>query len=49
MRGVVMHAPGDFRVEEREDPKILRPSSCRIPCSSEPRTGNIPHERTIGA
>ncbi|MFF5361997.1 zinc-dependent alcohol dehydrogenase family protein [Streptomyces scabiei] len=23
MRGVVMHAPGDFRVEDREDPKIV--------------------------
>lgn len=26
MRGVLMHAPGDFRVEEREHPKILEPT-----------------------
>ncbi|MDH6437216.1 threonine dehydrogenase-like Zn-dependent dehydrogenase [Streptomyces sp. SAI-144] len=30
MRGVVMHAPGDFRVEEREDPKILKPTDAVI-------------------
>jgi threonine dehydrogenase-like Zn-dependent dehydrogenase len=26
MRGVVMHGPGDVRVEEREDPRILAPT-----------------------
>src|SRR4051812_14151699 len=26
MRGVVMHSPGDVRVEEREDPKIVEPT-----------------------
>ena len=26
MRGAVMHAPGDVRVEERPDPKILGPT-----------------------
>ncbi|MGW4983084.1 zinc-dependent alcohol dehydrogenase family protein [Streptomyces mirabilis] len=30
MRGVVMHTPGDFRVEEREDPKILKPTDAII-------------------
>jgi len=30
MRGVVMHAPGDFRVEEREDPEILKPTDAVI-------------------
>ncbi|WSQ14302.1 zinc-dependent alcohol dehydrogenase family protein [Streptomyces sp. NBC_01231] len=30
MRGVVMYAPGDFRVEEREDPKILKPTDAVI-------------------
>ena len=26
MRGVVMYAPGDVRVEERADPQILTPT-----------------------
>ena len=30
MRGVVMHAPGDVRVEEREDPKIIEPTDAII-------------------
>ncbi|MFD5746364.1 zinc-dependent alcohol dehydrogenase family protein [Streptomyces sp. NPDC127033] len=34
MRGVVMHAPGDFRVEEREDPKVLHPSDAIIRLSA---------------
>ncbi|MFC9425978.1 zinc-dependent alcohol dehydrogenase family protein [Streptomyces sp. NPDC056987] len=34
MRGVVMHAPGDFRVEEREDPKVLHPSDAVIRLSA---------------
>ncbi|MCT9138429.1 zinc-dependent alcohol dehydrogenase family protein [Streptomyces violarus] len=34
MRGVVMHAPGDFRVEEREDPKILQPTDAIIRVSA---------------
>ncbi|OPC77289.1 IMP dehydrogenase [Embleya scabrispora] len=30
MRGVVMHAPGDVRVEEREEPAIVRPTDAVI-------------------
>jgi threonine dehydrogenase-like Zn-dependent dehydrogenase len=30
MRGVVMHAPGDIRVEEREDPSIIEPTDAII-------------------
>ncbi|WP_439678802.1 zinc-dependent alcohol dehydrogenase family protein [Embleya sp. MST-111070] len=30
MRGVVMHAPGDVRVQEREDPTIVRPTDAVI-------------------
>jgi len=30
MRGVVMHAPGDVRVEDREDPTILEPTDAII-------------------
>src|SRR4051795_12891725 len=30
MRGVVMHAPGDIRVEEREDPNIIEPTDAVI-------------------
>ena len=30
MRGVVMHAPGDVRVEVREDPTILEPTDAII-------------------
>ncbi|KQX65115.1 hypothetical protein ASD48_18675 [Streptomyces sp. Root1310] len=29
-----MHAPGDFRVEEREDPKILHPTDAVIRVSA---------------
>ena len=25
MRAVIMHAPGDVRVEDREDPRIIDP------------------------
>jgi len=34
MRGVVMRAPGDVRVEEREDPKILYPTDAIIRVSA---------------
>ena len=34
MRGVVMHAPGDVRVEEREDPQILEPTDAIIRLSA---------------
>jgi threonine dehydrogenase-like Zn-dependent dehydrogenase len=30
MKGVVMHSPGDVRVEEREDPKIIEPTDAVI-------------------
>lgn len=30
MRGVAMHAPGDVRVEEREDPTIVDPTDAII-------------------
>jgi threonine dehydrogenase-like Zn-dependent dehydrogenase len=30
MRGVVMHGPGDVRVEQREDPKIIEPTDAVI-------------------
>jgi threonine dehydrogenase-like Zn-dependent dehydrogenase len=30
MRGVVMHSPGDVRVEEREDPKLIEPTDAVI-------------------
>src|ERR687890_307986 len=30
MRGVVMHAPGDVRVEDREDPRIVDPTDAVI-------------------
>jgi threonine dehydrogenase-like Zn-dependent dehydrogenase len=30
MRGVVMHSPGDVRVEQREDPKIIQPTDAII-------------------
>jgi threonine dehydrogenase-like Zn-dependent dehydrogenase len=35
MRGVVMHAPGDIRVEQREDPRIVAPTDAviRLPAS----------------
>ncbi|MEV0057481.1 zinc-dependent alcohol dehydrogenase family protein [Saccharopolyspora shandongensis] len=34
MLGAVMHAPGDVRVEEREDPKILHPTDAIIRLSA---------------
>jgi threonine dehydrogenase-like Zn-dependent dehydrogenase len=34
MRGAVMHAPGDVRVEERDDPKITEPSDAIIRLSA---------------
>lgn len=30
MRGVIMHGPGDVRVEDREDPQILAPTDAII-------------------
>ncbi|MDL4816415.1 zinc-dependent alcohol dehydrogenase family protein [Actinomadura opuntiae] len=30
MRGVVMHAPGDVRVEDRDDPRIIEPTDAVI-------------------
>ena len=35
MRGVVMHGPGDVRVEERERPRIVEPTDAilRVPAS----------------
>jgi threonine dehydrogenase-like Zn-dependent dehydrogenase len=30
MRGVVMHAPGDVRVEDRPDPRIEQPTDAII-------------------
>ncbi|CAA9429257.1 MAG: Threonine dehydrogenase and related Zn-dependent dehydrogenases [uncultured Quadrisphaera sp.] len=34
MRGVVMHAPGDVRVEDREDPQIIDPTDAVIQLSA---------------
>ncbi|BCI56074.1 IMP dehydrogenase [Mycolicibacterium litorale] len=34
MRGVVMYAPGDIRVEDREDPKIVEPTDAVIKVSA---------------
>lgn len=34
MRGVVLHAPGDIRVEDRDDPKILAPTDAIIRLSA---------------
>ncbi len=34
MRGVVMYAPGDIRVEEREEPRILHPTDAVIRLSA---------------
>ncbi|WP_435828851.1 hypothetical protein [Saccharopolyspora shandongensis] len=34
MLGAVMHAPGDVRVEEREDPKILKPTDAIVRLSA---------------
>jgi threonine dehydrogenase-like Zn-dependent dehydrogenase len=30
MRGVIMHAPGDVRVEERDDPTVVEPTDAVI-------------------
>lgn len=30
MRGVIMHAPGDVRVEEREEPRLLEPTDAIV-------------------
>ena len=30
MRAVIMHAPGDVRVEDREDPRIIEPTDAVI-------------------
>ena len=32
MRGVIMHAPGDVRVEDRENPAIIEPTDAIIRC-----------------
>ncbi|MEU4427128.1 zinc-dependent alcohol dehydrogenase family protein [Actinoplanes sp. NPDC024001] len=34
MRGVVMHAPGDVRIERREDPRIVEPTDAIIRLSA---------------
>ncbi|WP_442576493.1 zinc-dependent alcohol dehydrogenase family protein [Microbacterium sp. F51-2R] len=34
MRGVIMHAPGDVRVEDREDPTIIEPTDAVIRLSA---------------
>jgi threonine dehydrogenase-like Zn-dependent dehydrogenase len=34
MRGVVLHAPGDVRVEERDDPKIVEPTDAILRLSA---------------
>ena len=34
MRQVVMHAPGDVRVEDREDPTIIEPTDAIIRLSA---------------
>jgi threonine dehydrogenase-like Zn-dependent dehydrogenase len=34
MRGAVLHAPGDVRVEEREDPKIIEPTDAILQLSA---------------
>ena len=34
MRGVVMHAPGDVRVEDRPEPAILKPTDAIIRLSA---------------
>jgi hypothetical protein len=30
MRGAVIHAPGDVRVEQRDDPKVIKPTDVVI-------------------
>src|SRR6266511_3579743 len=34
MRGAVMHAPGDVRVEHRPDPKVLQPTDAIVRLSA---------------
>ena len=34
MRGAVLYAPGDVRVEERQDPRILAPTDAVIRLSA---------------
>jgi threonine dehydrogenase-like Zn-dependent dehydrogenase len=34
MRGVVLHAPGDIRIEDREDPRIIEPTDAVIRLSA---------------
>ena len=34
MRGAVLYAPGDVRVEEREDPKIVEPTDATLRLSA---------------
>jgi threonine dehydrogenase-like Zn-dependent dehydrogenase len=34
MRGAMLHAPGDIRVEQREDPKIIQPTDAIIRLSA---------------
>jgi threonine dehydrogenase-like Zn-dependent dehydrogenase len=34
MRGVVMHAPGDVRVEDRPEPTILKPTDAIVRLSA---------------
>jgi threonine dehydrogenase-like Zn-dependent dehydrogenase len=34
MRGAVLHAPGDIRVEERQDPKIIEPTDAILQLSA---------------
>ena len=34
MRGAVLHAPGDIRVEDRDDPRILEPTDAIIRLSA---------------
>jgi hypothetical protein len=43
MRGVVMYAPGDVRIEEREDPKIIEPTDAVIRVAAAASAG-----RTFG-
>jgi hypothetical protein len=36
MRGVLMYAPGDIRVEDRDDPRIVAPSDQGIAAALTP-------------
>ncbi|MFI9831050.1 zinc-dependent alcohol dehydrogenase family protein [Streptomyces sp. NPDC051913] len=55
MRGVIMHTPGDVRVEDREDPKIVEPTDAIVKltatciCGSDlwPYRGVEPADRTL--